>query len=137
MRCVLRSNGRFVLCTPHAGLFAWLDANNFRFRLPTLYRRIVGQGRRDAGYANGSDGVVWHEHFSANQLLRLLGEGWELETCRTGGLVMFPLLDIASWPFYRTRRTDLAAYRVIQKWMNADIGRDYCRASYDILLVLR
>ena len=38
MRRVLRPGGRLILRVPHAGLFAWLDPNNFRFRLPGLYR---------------------------------------------------------------------------------------------------
>src|SRR5579883_3285832 len=60
---VLATDGILILRTPHSGLFAWLDPNNFRFHLPRLYRLLVGEGGRDAGYG-GAEGVVWHHHFS-------------------------------------------------------------------------
>ncbi len=85
MRRVLKPGGRLVLRTPHAGLFGWLDTNNLRFRAPGLYRRILGRGRRDAGYAEGSSGVYWHHHFSRREILALVGDGWEVESTRFGG----------------------------------------------------
>lgn len=136
MRRVLRSGGRLVLRVPHAGWFAWLDAANFRFRLPRLYHSLLREGRRDAGYENGSDGVVWHEHFTRDELLALLGTGWKVEASRTGGLLLFPLCDIACWPLYRAKKTTTSLFRLLQSGMNFDIGIDYGVASYDILLVL-
>ena len=38
---VLKPGGRFVMRCPHQGLFAWLDSNNFRFRLPGLYLSLI------------------------------------------------------------------------------------------------
>jgi SAM-dependent methyltransferase len=137
MRRVLRADGRLVLRVPHAGLFAWMDAANFRFRLPKLYDHVIGEGRRDAGYAGGSKDVVWHHHFKREEMMQLAGEGWEVEACRTGGLFLFPLMDIACWPFYRAKRINSAMFRALQQVMNFDLGCDYGRASYDILLVLR
>jgi SAM-dependent methyltransferase len=137
IRRVLRPGGRLVLRVPHAGLFAWMDAANFRFRLPGLYERLVKQGRRDAGYPEGSEGVVWHQHFKESELMELAGSGWEIEAHRRGGLFLFPLMDIASWPFYRGRKIDNPIFRSFQRLMNFDIGCNYGRASYDILLVLR
>jgi SAM-dependent methyltransferase len=136
-RRVLRPGGRFILRVPHAGVFAWLDANNFRFRMPHLYKALVGQGRRDAGFFNGSEGVVWHHHFTLDELMALLGSGWELEARRTGGLLLFPLGDIARWPLSRMRLVDNSLSRAIHRVMNFDLGHDYGAASYDILLVLR
>jgi SAM-dependent methyltransferase len=137
MRRVLCPGGRLVLRVPHAGMFAWLDAANFRFRMPWLYHTLLKKGRRDAGYENGSDSVVWHHHFTLDELLNLLGSGWTLEASRTGGLLLFPLFDIACWPFYRLRRIHNGLFRALQRGMNFDIGIDYGTASYDILLVLR
>jgi SAM-dependent methyltransferase len=134
---VLKRGGRFILRVPHAGLFAFLDSNNLRFRAPRLYRALVREGRRDAGYAGGSADVVWHHHFSLGELTSLLGEGWQLEASRTGGLFLFPLCDIALWPFYRTQRTNNAMYRFLHRIAAFDIGRDYGAASFDILLVLK
>ncbi len=137
MQRVLRRGGRLVLRVPHAGAFAWLDPNNFRFRFPRLYRTTVGRGRRDAGYGNDADGVVWHQHFRADDLLALAGAGWEIETIRRGGSFLFPLLEIASWPFYRMGRTSSRVFKLLQHLKNVDLGQDFGRVSDDILLVLK
>ncbi|MFY9556742.1 MAG: class I SAM-dependent methyltransferase [Blastocatellia bacterium] len=137
IRRVLRPGGRLVLRVPHAGLFAWMDAANLRFRLPGLYKAIVREGRRDAGYPEGSEGVVWHQHFKKSELIELAGSGWEIQAHRRGGLFLLPLMDIACWPFYRVRKIDNPVFRFFQRVMDFDIGWDYGRASYDVLVVLR
>jgi SAM-dependent methyltransferase len=137
MRRVLRPGGRLVLRVPHAGLFAWLDAANFRFRLPKIYNRLIGKGRRDEGYDNGTEGVVWHHHFTQEELMELAGEGWEIDARRTGGLFLFPLMDIACWPFYRMKRINNPMFRALHRIMSFDLGCNYGKSSFDILLVLR
>lgn len=137
LRRVLRPGGRLVLRVPHAGAFAFLDANNLRFRFPRLYRWLVGQGRRDKTYEGSSAGVVWHHHFTERELMELAGEGWEIEARRRGGLLLTPLMDLANWPFYRTGRSDHAISRALRQLANFDIGFNYGPASYDILMILR
>jgi SAM-dependent methyltransferase len=137
MRRVLRRGGRLVLRVPHAGTFAFLDSNNLRFRAPRLYDLLLRKGRRDEGYARSPEGVVWHHHFNDDELLKLLGEGWEIEASRRGGLFLMPLADIACWPFYRLQRLNGRLYRMLQRVMNFDIGCDYGPASFDLLLVLK
>lgn len=136
-RRVLKTGGRFILRVPYAGTFAFLDSNNVRFRLPNLYRRLLKKGRRDSGYAQGSDGVVWHHHFTTEEIVDLLGDGWKLEATRTGGLLLLPLSDYLLWPFYRLQRTRNAFYRALHRIAEFDIGCDYGRASFDILFILR
>jgi SAM-dependent methyltransferase len=137
MRRVLRPGGRLVLRTPHAGTFAWLDSNNMRFRLPGLYRRLLGGGKRDSGYADGADGIVWHHHFTRAELLELAGEGWQLEAVRYGGLLLFPLTDWLSWPFYRMGRPDNPCRLMLERLGDFDYGCNFGSASYGILVVLR
>lgn len=137
MRRVLRPGGRLVLRVPHAGLFAFLDSNNFRFRAPRLYGALLNGGRRDAGYAGGSEDVVWHHHFSRDELLEVLGDGWELESSRTGGLLLMPVSDIALWPFYRLQKINGVLYRALHRICDFDIGCDYGSASFGILMILR
>lgn len=137
MRRVVRPGGRLVLRVPHAGLFAFLDSNNLRFRIPRLYNALLKHGRRDAGYAGGSEDIVWHHHFTRAELRELLRDGWELESSRTGGLLLFPISDIALWPFYRLQRTNNVLYRALHWISDFDIGCDYGSASFDIMMVLR
>lgn len=137
MRRVLRPGGRLVLRVPHAGAVAFMDSNNFRFRFPWLYRRLVGRGLRDNGYADPTSGVVWHHHFTREELLALAGEGWEVETWRSGGLIVANLVDLLRWPFYRTGRGEHAASLALERIGNADLGLDYGRASSTVLMVLR
>ena len=137
MRRVLRPGGRLVLRVPFAGLFAFLDSNNIRFRIPRIYNSLLKNGRRDAGYAGGSADVVWHHHFNRGELRELLGDGWEIESSRTGGLLLFPLADIALWPFYRLQRTNNFLYRALHRISDFDLGRDYGNSSFDVLMVLK
>ena len=137
MRRVLRPGGRLILRVPHAGMFAFLDANNFRFNFPRIYKTLLKQGRRDNGFENYSEGVVWHHHFTVEELQKLLGDGWQIEGQRTGGLLLFPLVDILCWPFYRLQKIENAAYRSLQRVAHFDIGCDYGKSSFDILLVLK
>lgn len=137
MRRVLRPGGRLVLRVPHDGTFAWMDANNLRFRMPRLYRALVGTGRRDRGFAEGKQGVVWHHHFTREELLALAGQGWEVEETRYGGLVLAPLSDLLCWPFYRSGRASGPVFDALQRLLDRDLGRNYGARSYDILLVLR
>jgi len=134
---VLKPGGKFILRCPHAGLFQGLDANNLRFRFPRLYRRIVRRGRRDDGYAASSNGVVWHQHFTRQALLDLLGPEFHLESVRYGGMLLLPLGDLMRWPFYRLQLYRNPVLRLIDKMMAWDIGIDYGRASFTILLVMR
>ncbi|WP_435022605.1 class I SAM-dependent methyltransferase (plasmid) [Tundrisphaera sp. TA3] len=137
MHRVLRPGGRLVLRVPHAGAFAFLDSNNLRFRFPRLYRGLIGRGLRDRGYENSGSAVVWHHHFTNRELLGVAGDGWELESSRRGGLLIFPLIDLARWPFYRAGLGDHAMSRLLERVADLDIGFDYGRTSFDVLMILR
>jgi SAM-dependent methyltransferase len=130
---VLRTDGTLILRVPHRGAFDWLDSNNLRFRFPRLYGLLVGRGRRDEGFRRGSADVVWHRHFAPDEILELLGASWAIRAWRRGGLLVFPLGDMACWPFYRAGKPDNAVCRAIQRLMALDIGIDYGRASFDLL----
>jgi hypothetical protein len=110
---------------------------NFRFRFPRLYRSIVRRGLRDEAYRDDSDGVVWHHHFTRNELLDLIGPRFELEAERYGGLLLVPLGDLMRWPFYRLKLYRNPLLRLIDRTIVWDLGINYGRASFTILLVLR
>ncbi len=134
---VLKPGGGLVLRTPHAGLFAWLDSNNVRFRTPGLYRRLLGRGRRDGGYPDGTAGIHWHHHFTRRELLALAGPKWTVEATRYGGCFLLPLGDFLLWPFYRTGRSGGALRRMLEWMQRFDYAIDYGDASYGILLALK
>jgi SAM-dependent methyltransferase len=137
MHRVLRVGGQLILRVPHAGAFAWMDSNNLRFRFPRLYSALVGGGRRDSGYEGGAADVVWHEHYTRDQIIQLAGAGWRVEAMRRGGLFLLPLTDLFAWPFYRVGRTDNPVFRALQRVAAMDVARDFGGASFDMLLVLR
>jgi SAM-dependent methyltransferase len=134
---VLKPGGKFILRVPHAGTFQGLDPSNLRFRFPRLHRAIIRRGLRDDGYRDNSDGVVWHHHFNRDGLLDLAGPGFILEAERYGGLLLMPLGDMIRWPFYRLRLYRNPILRLIDRTIMWDLGIDYGRASFTILLVLR
>jgi SAM-dependent methyltransferase len=137
MRRVLSPGGRLLLRCPHAGIFSWLDAQNFRFRFPGLYAKLVGRGIRDKHYDRAEEALVWHHHFTREELLQVAGPGWELEACELGGLILFPISDIMRWPFYRMKRTDNWLVRFLEKMATLELAVNFGRSSYDILLVLK
>ena len=137
VRRVLHAGGRFVLRCPHAGWFDWLDAQNFRFQFPRLYKTLVGEGNRDPHYCASGEEIVPHYHFRREELMALAGSGWEVKACVYGGLVLFPITDILRWPFYRRNRADHWIARALQKVAAFEMGLNFGRGSYGILLVLR
>ena len=46
-------------------------------------------------------------------------------------------MDLASWPFYRTGRAEHPVRRAMERLGEFDLGLDFGRASYDVLMVLR
>lgn len=137
MRRVLKPGGRLILSVPHAGWFAWLDSNNIRFRLPRLYRRAVGRGRRDQAYDAMGRHVEWHQHFTLEELEQLAGGGWKLIGVRRGGLFLYSLMDWLSWPFYRAGAGEKPIRRLFERLGGWDYSINYGRASYGILVVLQ
>jgi SAM-dependent methyltransferase len=136
IRRVLAPGGRLVLRCPHDGIFSWLDAQNFRFRWPRLYSRMVGEGSRDVHYREVEEELVWHHHFRRDELLSAAGEGWKLTACHFGGLILFPISDILRWPFYRKGHADNWMVRALEKMATLELAVSFGKSSYGILVVL-
>jgi SAM-dependent methyltransferase len=132
---VLRPAGRLILQVPHAGLFSWLDPQNYRLRFPRLYAAVVGRGGRDHVYSAGHE-IVWHHHFSLAELLSLCGGDWKPVAMKRGGLILAPLSDAARWPFYRSGRTNSRLYHGLGMISKFDSAIDYGAASYDMTLAM-
>lgn len=137
MRRVLRPGGRLVLRCPHAGIFSWLDAQNFRFRVPGLYQRLVAKGSRDMHYEHAQEELVWHHHFTRCELLAAAGNGWQIEACEYGGLLLFPISDILRWPFYRLGRPNHWIARALEGLATTELSVSFGKSSYGILMVMR
>ncbi|QDT15482.1 class I SAM-dependent methyltransferase [Alienimonas californiensis] len=136
MRRVLRPGGRLIFSVPHAGWFAWLDAGNLRHRFPRLYRFALKRGGRDATYEQAGQEVEWHQHFTLAELERLAGDGWRRAVVRRGGLVLHPLMDCLSWPFYRRDAAHHPIRRGLGRIAAWDYRFDFGPASYGVLIVL-
>ena len=136
IRRVLVPGGRLVLRCPHDGIFSWLDAQNFRFRMPRLYKALVREGERDTNYREAEEELVWHHHFNREELIGVAGPGWEIETCQLGGLLLFPISDILRWPFYRKKNPHHWMARSLERMATAELDWDFGKSSYGILLVL-
>jgi len=138
---VLRPSGVLALTVPHAGLFAGLDPANVRFRFPALYRRVsrfVGGASRDAGFERQKHGVVWHHHFSVDELRGLLQGRFAIEHVRFRGAVLVPLCDALAFPFYRKRLYDHPVLKALLALSALDYRFDAGPLlGYDVLLVAR
>ncbi len=115
---VLRPGAPFIVTTPAAGLFAWLDAANFRFRFPRLYERVsraAGGRGREHGYQGQKHGVVWHHHFDEPELRRLFEPPFVIERMTWRGCVLAPLCAWLAFPFYRRRKLDSPILRLLHR----------------------
>ncbi|MBN8563181.1 MAG: class I SAM-dependent methyltransferase [Leptolyngbya sp. UWPOB_LEPTO1] len=137
IRRVLRQDGQLILSTPHQGWFAWMDSNNIRYRLPTLYRWVVQRGLRDSVYECRGCQVEWHEHFTLEELIAIAGSGWKVITVRRGGLFLYPLMDWLSWFFYRKNLSEHPIRQLFERIANWDDSIDYGQTSYRICVVLQ
>jgi SAM-dependent methyltransferase len=133
---ILRPGGRLILTVPHAGWFAWLDSNNLRYRLPGLYRWLVRKGLRDSCYEAAGREVEWHHHFTVAEIMRLAGEGWQPVAVCYGGLFIFPLMDLMSWPFYRLGKPEHPIRRLFERIAGWDYRISFGPASYGVLVAL-
>ena len=97
---------------------------------------FVGQGSRDSTYAAAGRAVEWHHHFSLVELEQLAGSGWRWMGIRRGGLVVYPLMDWLSWPFYRLKQPNNPVRRWFQRVAEWEYGIDFGAASYGVLIAL-
>jgi SAM-dependent methyltransferase len=132
MHRVLVPGGRLILTVPHAGWFAFLDSNNVRFRLPTLYRLAIGRGMRDGH----GPSIEWHHHFRVDELRELMGNHFRVIHVRYGSLLVAPVVDWLSWPFYRAGKPNHWLRRALERAAEWDTARDYGPASSRVMLVL-
>ncbi len=135
MRRVLKPGGLMMIRCPHDGIFSLLDAQNFRFRFPSLYKILVGQGGRDRNYEEAHEELVWHHHFTREELIGLAGSGWQLQVCEYGGLLLFPISDIFRWPFYHIKRANNWFVRFWGWLATWELGISFGRSSYGILMI--
>jgi len=133
---VLKPGGQLVLQVPHSGTFAWLDPGNVRFRFPKLYSRLVQRGLRDDGMQERAEGVLWHHHFSIGELEALTAGLFTTTRVHHGGLFIYPLSDVARWPFYKLKAYDNRLVHALCKLGSWDFNRDYGPRSYDVRLLL-
>lgn len=131
---VLRPGGRFIIQVPHAGPSRFLDPQNFRHRFPRIYRRLIGSGDRDAGYAGVDQKVVWHHHFERSELESLLGREFQIRGAHHGGFLLCPLSETLRWPSYRRGNDDSRWHAFWQRVSALDHSVDWGRWSYEILL---
>ncbi len=136
MRRVLKPGGVLIVTVPHAGLFAWMDSNNVRHRLPGLYRSFVRRGLRDSNYDALERHVEWHKHFTKQELEEIVGTaGWKSVRFTYGGSFLMPLADWLSWPFYRAGKSEHPIRRLLGRLADWDYRIDFGRLSYGVCMV--
>ena len=137
---LLKPGGRLIVTTPYRGLFHWLDPANMRLRLPHLFNvlsRMLGGVGRDQGYQGEKHDIVWHHHFTQDELQELWGEAYELEKTRYRGVLIAPLAQYLMFPFYRLENFNNPIYKFIRKCKNLELEWDAPPGlAFNVLVVL-
>lgn len=138
---VLRPGAPLVISVPAHGIFSFLDPANVRLTLPFLFRfasRLLGGEGREAGYHDQKHGLVWHHHFSLEELSALLYPYFRVEGVRWRGCLLAPLCNWMAFPFYRLGAPAhplLKLIRRVERWeMSLDLGE---RLAYNLVLATR
>ena len=119
---VLKPNGLLILSVPAKGLFSFLDPANFRFLFPRVFRvlsNLLGGSGRERGMEGQKHGLVWHKHFSLNEIEMAFGNCFSIQETRTRGCVLTPICAWLQFPFYRrgvTRSRLLTFIQEIETW---------------------
>jgi SAM-dependent methyltransferase len=115
---VLRPGARFIITTPAAGLFAWLDPANVRLRFPRIFRLIsgaVGGQGRERGYEGQKHGIVWHHHFNERELRTLFEPLFVIDRTEWRGCLLAPLCACLAFPFYRRQKFDSPILKLLHR----------------------
>lgn len=125
---VLRPGAPLVLTTPAAGMFQGLDPANLRLRLPGLFRganALVGGVGRERGYEGQKHGIVWHHHFTLDELRSLLSERFHIRVVRYRACLVAPIVQALQWPWYRSGRADHPIRRMLHRLEHWDYSIRY------------
>ena len=138
---VLKPGAPFVITVPAQGLFAWLDPSNVRLRFPRLFAglsRAAGGRGREHGYDGEKHDIVWHHHFSVQELRTLVEPAFRLEVVRGRGCFVAPLCGGLLFPFYRRQRLQHPVARLLHRLEAWDLSRATGETlAWNVLIVAR
>jgi len=115
MHRLLRPGGRLIVSVPHTGVFAWLDPQNMSARLKG---RLTSENR--------------HRHYSAGELLRLLGPRFLVRRVRRSALFLYPL-TFGAENLFRTR-LGIRAGALFRRLGDLDNDVDWGRLGYNLMI---
>jgi SAM-dependent methyltransferase len=146
---VLAPGGILVLTTPHAGPWAWLDPDNFKFRAPWVHKvfyamlgRSQEYSRRFAdpnspvvgNFTRRADGSTpWHRHYRKEQV-ESLASGFETVTCQRHGGLLFALTLVANYAADKLVGSWLSPISALMRW---DARKDLGERGWTMQMVLR
>jgi SAM-dependent methyltransferase len=136
---VLAEYGRLIITVPARGSFRFLDPANSRLLFPrtfNLVARMVGGKGREAGYESQKHGIVWHHHFSLNELRRLLSPFFRIRSVRWRGGLLAPLCSWLLFPFYRQQANEHILCKIIARIQSFDLSLQLGEeVGYNLLIV--
>jgi len=136
---VLADNGKLIITVPARGIFHFLDPANFRLMFPYFFNtasQLMGGQGRDIGYAGQKHGIVWHHHFTIEELNSLIGPLFNIYHFRGRGCLLSPICDWLLWPFYRSNRTNNIVYKTISQIGHWDMSCNFSlQLAYNVLIV--
>lgn len=147
IRRVLVAGGTLVLTTPHAGRWAWLDPDNFKFRAKWAHRVFYGVLGRSRDYerrfgssgpvfgnfSRRADGRLWHRHYTREQVEAFAGAFETVAVRREGGL-LFSIALVGNYFSEKLFGRWLDSLTALMRW---DARKDRGADGYALHMVLR
>lgn len=115
---IIKEDGIICITVPHKGIFAFLDPSNFRFYFPNFFKainKLIHADMREKGFQGEKHGVIFHHHFTIDELDKLFSPSFQRHETRFRGVVFAPLIEWICFPLYKLHKTESTLFRCLKK----------------------
>lgn len=133
---VLNDNGKLIITVPHKGVFCFLDPDNFKFYLPFVYNKLYAlfNKRKPLKSLSFSGKSEYHNHYSLQEIRKLLSKRFEILQIHRGGL-FFPVYIWIKYLIEHFRVHNSYILQMLRHLSNCDYNLNCGKFGYTLFLV--
>lgn len=133
---VLKPTGKVIVSIPQRGLFYFLNPDNFKFYLPSIYRKIYYILRRkepskQIRFSKESD---YHPQYSLKDIHSLLNLKFKICRVYQGGLMIYPISICMNY-FFNVFHLNKHLLKIINYISNIEYRINFGRLAYHLLVI--